>query len=79
MATSANDQLSLDVTLPLPDEGTPEIDLIDTLLDHHKGDYRAAISELLLDADFLRDQLYNASCLMSDGMGRGWRPRYERT
>jgi hypothetical protein len=56
----------------------PDIDLVDTILDHHHGNARDAIRELLADADFLRDQLYTASMLMSRGMGRGWRPRYER-
>jgi len=56
----------------------PEVDLIDSILHHHSGDYRAAITSLLLDADFLRDQLAIASCIMSKGMGRGWRPKYER-
>ncbi|MBB1251656.1 hypothetical protein [Rhizobium sp. G21] len=49
-----------------------------SVIDFYQGDYRKAIEELLLDADFLRDQLYTASCLISHGMGRGWRPRYER-
>ncbi|MBX5111936.1 hypothetical protein HJB51_28825 [Rhizobium lentis] len=43
------------------------------------GDALAAIRELLADADFLRDQLHIASSLMSKGIGRGWRPQYERT
>jgi hypothetical protein len=36
------------------------------------------VRELMADADFLRDQLYTASRLMSQGYGRGWKPRYER-
>jgi hypothetical protein len=42
------------------------------------GDARAAVRELLADADFLRDQLYIASRLLSRGIGRGWAPKYER-
>jgi hypothetical protein len=57
---------------------TEEPNLIDTLLDVNHGDYRRVIQELLADADFLRDQLYTASCMMSRGLGRGWKPRYER-
>jgi hypothetical protein len=61
----------------IPPEPVPNI--IDAILHHHHGDYRAAMDELLVDADFLRDQLYVASRMMSAGIGRGWRPRYERT
>jgi hypothetical protein len=53
-------------------------DIVDALLAAHGGDARTVIGELLADADFLRDQLYTASCMMSIGMGRGWRPKYER-
>lgn len=70
-------QLSLlDFDRPAPPKREP--DLVDALLYAHRGDYRKAISELLLDADFLREQLATASRLMSAGMGRSWRPRYER-
>lgn len=55
-----------------------EPDIVDALLAAHRGDARMVIEELLADADFLRDQLYTASRLMSVGMGRGWRPKYER-
>jgi hypothetical protein len=55
-----------------------EPDIVDALLAAHGGDARVVIEELLADADFLRDQLHTASCLMSVGMGRGWRPKYER-
>jgi hypothetical protein len=52
--------------------------IVDVLLHNHHGDYRQVIEELLLDADFLRDQLYTASQLMSSGYSRGWKPKYER-
>lgn len=81
MVTSAVEQLRLDLGGNPPDEAQADRaagDMIANLLDFHNGDYRKAIEELLLDADFLRDQLYTASCLISRGMGRGWRPRYER-
>jgi hypothetical protein len=81
MVTSAVEQLHLDLGGNPPDEAQADqaaADIIASLLEFHKGDYRKVIGELLLDADFLRDQLYTASCLISRGMGRGWRPRYER-
>ncbi|MBB1248558.1 hypothetical protein [Rhizobium sp. G21] len=79
MATSAVEQLRLDLGAIAPEEADQaEVDIIASVLDFYQGDYRKAIEELLLDADFLRDQLYTASCLISHGIGRGWRPRYER-
>jgi hypothetical protein len=73
------DQLALDI----PEEATGtqserEVDLAVSVLKAFDGDALAAIRELLLDADFLRDQLYTASCVMSAGMARGWKPQYER-
>lgn len=56
-----------------------EMNLVDSLLFADRGDYRKVINELLLDGEFLRDQLATASQLMSSGIGRGWRPKYERT
>jgi hypothetical protein len=81
MITSAGEQLCLPVIEPEPEaqvEASDVPDIVDALLVHHRGDYRAVLKDLLLDADFLRDQLYTASCLMSKGMGRGWKPKYER-
>ena len=79
MATSAAYQLCLDVSDPAaPPVKASNVDLVGALLDAYRGNYRAAIEALLDDADFLRDQLYTASCLMSKGMGRGWKPKYER-
>ena len=78
-ATSADEQLCLSVDFPSVELETAQvIDIVETLLQHHRGDCRAVIRELLLDADPLRNQLYTASHLMSHGMGRGWRPQYER-
>ncbi|CUW87413.1 hypothetical protein [Agrobacterium genomosp. 2] len=72
-------QLALDI----PDAGTgtqssPEPDLAVSVLKAAGGDPLVAIRSLLADADFLRDQLYIASCVMSAGMARGWKPKYER-
>lgn len=73
------DQLALDVTLEETVTQSPlDIDLARSVLAAHDGDALAAIRNLLADADFLRDQLFIASSLMSKGIGRGWRPRYER-
>lgn len=50
----------------------------DLVIEAYGGDARAAVRELLADADFLRDQLYTASVLVSKGYARGWKPQYER-
>ena len=42
------------------------------------GDARQAVRELMLDADFLRDQLQMAVLCMGRGYTRGWKPRFER-
>ncbi len=72
-------QLTFDI--PGEENGTQspsEMDLAESVLNAFGGDALAAIRELLLDADFLREQLYTASCVMSAGMARGWKPQYER-
>ncbi|MGJ7040450.1 hypothetical protein [Shinella sp. BE166] len=51
---------------------------VDAVIEAYGGDARVAVRELLADADFLRDQLYTASALVSKGYARGWKPRYER-
>ena len=72
-------QLSLDVGAAKSTEAkAPEVDLVEPVIAACGGDARAAVRELLADADFLRDQLYTASCIMSSGMARGWKPKYER-
>lgn len=72
-------QLSLDVDVAKSAESAGlEVDLVDSVIAACGGDARAAVRELLADADFLRDQLYTASCIMSQGMARGWKPKYER-
>lgn len=72
-------QLALDIATPESDTQSAEtIDLAVSILNAHGGDPLVAIRELLADADFLRDQLYTASCVMSKGMARGWHPKYER-
>lgn len=72
-------QLALDIPAIETDTQSPaEVDPAVSLLTAHDGDALAAIRELLADTDFLRDQLYIASSLMSKGIGRGWKPSYER-
>lgn len=69
--------------LDIPDAETgtqspAEVDLAVSVLKGAGGDPLVAIRSLLADADFLRDQLYIASNLMSKGISRGWKPQYER-
>lgn len=72
-------QLALDIPAVETDTQSPaEVDLAVSVLAAADGDALAAIRSLLADADFLRDQLFIASSLMSKGIGRGWRPQYER-
>ena len=74
---SAAEHLRLDVGAE-PLVSSNEVDLVDSVIAACGGDARRAVRELMLDADFLRDQLYTASRLMSEGYGRGWKPKYER-
>lgn len=73
----AAEQLRLDVGAE-PLTVSEEVDLVDAMICAHGGDARRAVRELMLDADFLRDQLSRAAAMMSAGYGRGWRPKYER-
>ena len=72
-------QLALDIPEQETATQSPtDVDLAVSVLTAHDGDAVAAIRSLLADADFLRDQLFIASSLMSKGIGRGWKPQYER-
>ncbi|NKJ77782.1 hypothetical protein [Rhizobium leguminosarum] len=72
------EQLTLEMSAVEPkDIPLAESDIAESVLQAHGGNAMAAI-ELLPDADFLRGQLYTASCIMSAGMSRGWKPKYER-
>ena len=77
-----SEQLALDIPNVTEDEtdtqSPPDIDLAESVLKAAGGDALAAIRSLLDDADFLRDQLFIASNLMSKGISRGWKPKYER-
>jgi hypothetical protein len=73
------EQLALAIDIAeCPPEGSHEVDLVESVIQACGGDPRAAVRELLADADFLRGELYTASCLLSKGIGRGWKPQYER-
>jgi hypothetical protein len=74
---SAAEQLRLDIGYKRVSP-RPEIDLVDAMICAYGGDARRAVQELMLDADFLRDQLSAAAAMMSRGYTRGWRPKYER-
>lgn len=69
--------LAIDTEECLPAAGQ-EVDLLESIINACGSDPRAAVRDLLADADFLRDQLYIASCLLSKGIARGWKPQYER-
>lgn len=72
-------QLALDIPNTEADTQSPEtVDPAESILNAFNGDPLVAIRSLLADADFLRDQLFIASSLMSNGIGRGWKPQYER-
>lgn len=77
-----SEQLALDIPAVSEAEtdtqSVAEVDLAESVLKAAGGDALAAIRSLLADADFLRDQLFIASNLMSKGISRGWRPKYER-
>jgi hypothetical protein len=77
--SSMPEQLALQIDVAeCATEPPEEVDLVESVISAYGGDARAAVRELLADADFLRDQLYIASCLLSKGIGRGWKPQYER-
>jgi hypothetical protein len=61
-----------------PDPSPAEEDLAQAVLDAHGGDALAALRTVIADATFLHDQLETASCLLSRGIARGWKPRFER-
>ncbi|MGV1918049.1 hypothetical protein [Rhizobium sp. 22-785-1] len=48
------------------------------VLDACAGDALAALRTVIADADFLCDQLDTASKLISPGLVRGWKPRFQR-
>jgi hypothetical protein len=80
MTTLAEVQLRLDVIGA--DSGGLEaeiqLDPVDAALAYHGGDWRAAIDCLIQDVAHLREELFIAEHLMSRGLSRGWKPRYER-
>ena len=76
---TVHDQLSFEIlTTQAPVVERREPDVIGAILDYHRGDARAALEDVLADADFLRGQLFAAHSLISQGRGREFRPKYER-
>ncbi|WP_112961584.1 hypothetical protein [Agrobacterium sp. lyk4-40-TYG-31] len=72
-------QQTNDIITPKTDAQSPDLDdLAVSVLAAAEGDALVAIRSLIADADFLRDQLFIASSLMSKGVGRGWAPKFER-
>lgn len=61
--------------LPPP---SPQDDPVAAAIAWHNGDAVATVATLIEDCRHLREQLALAEGLMSSGMSRGWRPRYER-
>lgn len=60
------------------DRSPAEEDLAQAVLDAHGGDALAALCDVIADAAFLHDELYTASCLLSRGIARRWKPRFQR-
>ncbi len=52
---------------------------VDLALSWHDGDARATIETLLLDCEFLRQQLVLANGCISRGLTRGWVVSTERS
>lgn len=48
------------------------------VLDAFGGNALAALQSVIADAEFLCDQLETASGLISHGLVRGWKPKFER-
>ncbi|MDI6834560.1 MAG: hypothetical protein QMD99_02455 [Rhizobiaceae bacterium] len=59
---------------PLSDEQ----DLAEAVLAAHDGDPLAALRSVIADAEFLHGQLEIASALISPGLARGWKPKFQR-
>lgn len=73
----AAEQLRLDVGAECISMSSA-LDLADAMIAAHGGDAKRTVHELMLDADFLRDQLAKAATMLGKGYVRGWRPKYER-
>lgn len=54
-------------------------DPVTAVLDAHGGDVRAAVTGLLNDIEYLRNQIAFASLVTSRGYAYGWVPSFERT
>ena len=61
-----------------PEPSPAEEDLAQAVIDAHGGDAVAALRTVLADAAFLHEQLETASMLISPGLVRGWKPKFQR-
>lgn len=60
-------------------DATPNLnDRAQVILDDHAGDALAALRTVIADAEFLCDQLETASMVISTGLVRGWKPKFQR-
>jgi hypothetical protein len=74
MKFTAGEQLRLVTGSSIPaSSAAPGIERVDA----SGRDARLPIEKLFTDIDFLCDQRYAASQLMSRGMAYGWRPKFE--
>ncbi|TIX89282.1 hypothetical protein [Rhizobium sp. P44RR-XXIV] len=62
----------------LIDAGSNLDDRARVILDDHAGDALAALRTVIADAEFLFDQLETALMLISPGLVRGWKPKFQR-
>jgi hypothetical protein len=60
------------------DQALADEDLAHVVLDAHCGDALAGLRSVIADAAFLHDQLEIASLLISPGLVRGWKPKFQR-
>jgi hypothetical protein len=60
------------------DRSETEQDTAQQLLDICGGDALMALRSVILDAEFLCDQLETASLYLSSGIARGWAPKFQR-
>jgi hypothetical protein len=60
------------------DQFPADEDRAQTVLNAYAGDALAALRSVISDADFLCDQLETASHMISPGLVRGWKPKFER-
>lgn len=60
------------------EDPTADEDLAQAVLEAHDGNALAALRTVIADAAFLHDQLETATHLISPGLVRGWKPKFNR-